>query len=368
MNDDVDPTTPPPSARISRRRALLGLSAVGGIGAATIGGFGFARGALSPEKLTPARFADRFEHVFGKHEGFRRNHAKGLSASGYFTSNGAGTEISKAAVFEAGTVPVTGRFSLSGGIPCAPDDASVVRGLGLQFDTPDGEQWRTAMVSIPVFLDSTPQNFVDRLVVSKADPDTGKPDMDKVNAYLAQHPETVAAMKIVHQSPPSSGFETTTFRGLNAFGFTNRSGRRVPVRWALVPEQETDSQPSSQGSPTEDYLFETLIKAADTSLRWRMILTIGNSQDQTHDATRPWPADRRTLDVGTVTITSVQTENPGNARDINFDPLVLPDGIMPLDDPLLNARSSVYAQSFARRSGEQHQPSKIDVAAVRNAK
>lgn len=367
MNEDVPPTTPPPSARISRRRALLGLSAVGGIGAATIGGFGFARGVLTPEKLTPARFADRFEHVFGKHEGFRRNHAKGLSASGYFTSNGAGTEVSKASVFEPGMVPVTGRFSLSGGMPCAPDDASVVRGLGLQFDIPNGEQWRTAMVSIPVFLDSTPQNFVDRLVASKTDPDTGEPDKEKVNDYLAQHPETVAAMKIVQQHPPSSGFETTTFRGLNAFEFTNRSGRSVPVRWMLVPEQEEESQPPSQELPSPDYLFEALIKAADTPLQWRLILTIGEPEDQTHDATRLWPEDRRTLEVGTVTINSVHTESPGNARDINFDPLVLPDGITALDDPLLNARSSVYAQSFARRSGEQHHPSQVDVEEVRDA-
>jgi catalase len=67
-----------------------------------------------------------------------------------------------------------------------------------------------------------------------------------------------------------------------------------------------------------------------------------------------------------VTIDVVQTEAPGNARDINFDPLVLPDGIAASDDPLLSARSSVYARSFTRRAGEPKRPSAVDVATVLN--
>jgi catalase len=53
-----------------------------------------------------------------------------------------------------------------------------------------------------------------------------------------------------------------------------------------------------------------------------------------------------------VTLDSVKPDAPGNARDINFDPLVLPAGIEPSDDPLLSARSAVYAASYRRRTGE----------------
>lgn len=366
MNDDPNPSNPLSSATVSRRGVLLGLSAVGGIGAATVGGLGYARGVLTPEKLTPGRFADRFENVYGKHPGFRRNHAKGLSASGYFSSNGAGIAVSTAAVFLPGDVPVSARFSLSGGLPCAPDGDTVVRGLGLLFNLPNGEQWRTAMVNIPVFLDSTPQNFIDRLTASKPVGDTGKPDPDKVGSYLAQHPETVAAMKIVHQRPPTSGFADSTFHGLNAFGFTNADGTRVPVRWKVIPEQPAKNAPAPASS-SEDYLFDALIEAsAHKPLVWRLMLVIGQPQDPTDDATRPWPEDRPSIDVGTLTIDSVHTEEAGNARDINFDPLILPHGIEALDDPLLSARSSVYARSFARRSGEPKKPSQVNVKAVRD--
>jgi hypothetical protein len=37
-------------------------------------------------------------------------------------------------------------------------------------------------------------------------------------------------------------------------------------------------------------------------------------------------------------VTGIEAEGDGNCRDINFDPLVLPAGIAPSDDPLLSAR------------------------------
>src|SRR5262249_52746328 len=78
--------TPPRIGRLTRRSALRGMGAVAGIAAVNVGGFAYAGGWLRPNALTPPRFADRFEHVYGRHDGFRRNHAKGLSATGSFAS------------------------------------------------------------------------------------------------------------------------------------------------------------------------------------------------------------------------------------------------------------------------------------------
>jgi catalase len=69
--------------------------------------------------------------------------------------------------------------------------------------------------------------------------------------------------------------------------------------------------------------------------------------------------------VGTLTLDRVESDDTSAARDINFDPLVLPAGIAPSDDPLLSARSAVYSQSFTRRAGEAKQPSAITPADVR---
>ena len=96
------------------------------------------------------------------------------------------------------------------------------------------------------------------------------------------------------------------------------------------------------------------------------MITIGEPGDPTNDATKPWPKSRRSVDAGTITISAVQTEEPGNARDINFDPLVLPDGITASDDPLPAARSAVYARSFTRRATEPKSPSEVNVSQVRS--
>jgi catalase len=348
---------------LTRRGALLGMGAVAGIAAVDVGGFAYAGGWLRPDALPPSRFADRFEHVYGRHDGFRRNHAKGLSATGTFVSTGAAAAICRAAVFQPGSVPLVGRFSLGGGLPDQADKPGIVRGLGLLLEV-NGQQWRTAMINIPVFTDSTPQGFYERLLASKALPDTGKPDPQHMAAFLDRHPETAAAMKIIKQSPPSTGFADSAFHGLNAFYFTNSAGTTVPVRWSAVPQ---DAQAAASSALGKDYLFDDLIRAvAQRPLSWRLVITIGEPGDPTNDATKPWPQSRRSVDAGIITISAVQTEETGNARDINFDPLVLPDGITASDDPLPAARSAVYARSFTRRAVEPKTPSEVNVSQVRS--
>jgi catalase len=95
-----------------------------------------------------------------------------------------------------------------------------------------------------------------------------------------------------------------------------------------------------------------------------LILTVGEPGDPLLDATLPWPSDRRSIDAGTLTLTGIETDSAGNARDINFDPLVLPDGIEPSDDSLLSARSAVYAASYRARTGEPKMPPAVQVDEV----
>ncbi len=49
---------------------------------------------------------------------------------------------------------------------------------------------------------------------------------------------------------------------------------------------------------------------------------------------------------GTLVIDSVESEDVSPARDITFDPLILPNGIAPSDDPILSVRSATYSQSL----------------------
>ncbi|MBV8863711.1 MAG: catalase family peroxidase [Mycobacterium sp.] len=332
----------------SRRDILRGVGIAGAFLLADLAAFLYANTWIGPDRLTPQVFLDGFTKVFGRQPGFRKNHAKGVSVAGWFDSNGNGSELSTATLFRPGRTPVVGRFSLAGGNPHAADTPAAVRGLGLAFGFPDSQQWRMALLNLPVFLDNSPRGFYDRLIASAVVPGTGKPDPTAMARFLTAHPETARAMGIVKRHPATTGFADSTYRGLNAFFFVNESKVRVPVRWSLTPLQQ--ALPPSAGA---NGLFDALVRQLRVGpLHWRLMLTAGAAADPTHDATLPWPADRRSVDAGLLTLDAVQTDRRGNARDVNFDPLVLPDGIEPSDDPLLSARSAVYAASYRRRTGE----------------
>ncbi len=339
------------SGVVTRRSVVLGIAAVGGFLAADLGAVLYARGPLgSRGRLTPQKFVDAFHEVAGVHPGYRLNHAKGVAVSGFFESNGAGAEVTKAAVFRTGRTPLVGRFSVPGGNPTVADTVNAPRGLGLAMGYPGDGQWRTAMLNLPVFQDNSVQGFYDRLLASRPVPGTGKPDPEAMAHFLAVHPETARAMTAIKRQPLTSGFADSTFRGLNAFYFVNADGDRTPVRWSLSPMREV--KPPGKSSNDPNMLFDTVIRDIRTGpLRWRLLVTVGEPEDDVRDATIAWPADRRTIDTGTVVLDSIATEAAGNGRDVNFDPMVLPDGIEPSEDPLLPARSAVYAASFRRRAG-----------------
>src|ERR1700756_678014 len=182
MPDDATPSTENQPAPLSASSTLARLAGIGVVILFVVGGFLYLGGWFSPHELTPARFVDGFEKVFGIHSGFRRNHAKGMCVSGFFDSNGQGTHLSKPVVFRTGRVLVVGRFSLGGGNPYVGDTPDTIRGLGLLFRLRDGEQWRAAVVNRPGFSVNTPQAFYDTLIASQSDPHTHKPDPEKLAA------------------------------------------------------------------------------------------------------------------------------------------------------------------------------------------
>src|SRR5271155_3797057 len=145
MNKESDPPTLSAPATLARL-ALIGVVALGCVGA-----FAYAGGWLSPDRLTQERLVSAFEAADGRHPGFRRNHAKGICATGWFESNGKAAALSRAAVFAPGRVPVVGRIAFAGGMPFVPDEPATVRSLALRFLPPGAEEWRTGMINIPVF-------------------------------------------------------------------------------------------------------------------------------------------------------------------------------------------------------------------------
>jgi catalase len=342
---------------LTSRAKLARFAAIGAmmLGAAVL--FAYTGGWYSPHRLSPNRLMAAFDAADGKFPGFRKNHAKGVCASGRFDSNGQAVRFSRAAVFKPGSTPVIGRFSLAGGMPFQTDAPDKVRAMALRFLPPGAEEWRTGMVSIPVFPFNSVQGFYDQLVASAPDPATGKPDPAKMKAFIEIHPEAARAFALIKSGWASNGFGDSTYNGLNAFRFTNAAGDTIAVRWSAVPVQAAAGETAAPASTTnKDYLFDDLIAAVAAHPRqWHLVITLAQPGDPTNDATVPWPPGRTQVDAGIITIDRISSEALGSCTNVNFDPLVLPAGIEASDDPVLSARSAAYARSFTLRAGQAHE-------------
>jgi catalase len=310
--------------------------------------FAYTAGWFAPKRLTPDKLVAAFAPPTGPALGHRRNHAKGICFTGTFEANGAGSELSKAPVFVSGTYPVLGRFNLGTPNPDAPDATVRVRGLGLQISTPDGQVWRSAMIDPPFFPVSTPQAFYQLLLAS------GSKDPNAMKTFVTANPEFAVFGDWAKSAPWTGSYAEEPYHSLDSFIFVDNSGSEHAVRWSLLPAAKpvTISQDELAKRGPDTLEQEITQRVAGAPQHWTMVVTVANPGDQTADPSKAWPADRRTIEVGTLTVQKIEAERDGPCRDINFDPTILPNGIKTSDDPFPAARSSAYAKSYDLRTAE----------------
>ena len=182
--------------------------------------------------------------------------------------------------------------------------------------------------------------------------------------FAAAHPEIAAFGAWAGSAPWTPSYAGDTFNGLNAFLLVDSSGATHAVRWSLKPQAELKGMSGEEFAKLgPDHLAaEITARVAAAPQRWNMVVTVADPSDPTADPSKAWPADRKSVEVGTLTVDKIQPEADGPCRDINFDPTILPDGIMVSDDPFPAARSAAYAKSFALRMSEEKNYPRGDAA------
>jgi catalase len=339
----------PQARQLTARSAIGPLALIAVVVACAAAAFAYTAGWFSPERLTPDKLVDAFTPPGGEPPlGHRRNHAKGVCFTGVFEANGAGAELSRAQVFAQGKYPVLGRFNLATTNPNAADATVRVRGFGLMITTPDGQEWRMAMIDPPFFPVSTPQAFYDLLLASASKDPNAMPTFAKANPEIAKFGDWAKS------APWTGSYAEERFNSLNSFIFVDSSGAEHAARWSLVPAaQPVAVSPEELAKRGPDFLEQEIAeRIRGGPLNWTMQVTVANPGDPTADPSQPWPQDRRSIDVGTLVVQQIEAERDGPCRDINFDPTVLPSGIRTSDDPFPAARSSAYAKSYDRRTAE----------------
>jgi catalase len=287
----------------------------------------------------------------GVHTGFRFAHAKGIVLTGTFTPAASAASISRAAHLQRTPVPVTVRFSDGTGVPQIPDNNpnAAPRGMAIRFTLPGNAVTDIVANSHNGFFVGTGEDFLAMLTAfASTTPTSAHPT--PAEKFFATHPR---ALKVVTDSrglPPS--FANLAFFGNNAFLFVDSAGVKRAGRYQILPAAgitTLDSAAAAKVSP--NYLFDELpVRLAKGPIKFRLVVQLANPGDPTHDGSIVWPDDRKVVELGSLSLTTIAPDNAALQRTLMYSPIILTPGIQLSDDPFPLLRASVYALSTAHRN------------------
>lgn len=307
--------------------------------------------APSPKSVNEQMVETLTKLAGGPHAGFRANHAKGLVVMGSFMPSASAASLSIAPHLQKKPVPVTVRFSNQTGVPTMPDndDNSKPYGIAIRFALPDTSFTDIVSISYNGFPTATPEEFLGLLnAVAASGPDAVKPT--PIEKFLDTHP--VAKTFVTTPKPTPVSYATQAFYGVNSFKFTNAKNVSQFGRYQILPiggEKFLSQSENSKVSAT--YLMDELPKRLKTTpAKYKLWVQLAKEGDAINDGSISWPKERPMVDLGTLTLISVVSDSLTAQKKLDYNPLVLPDGIEPSNDPILLARPGSYGFSIKQRN------------------
>lgn len=295
----------------------------------------------------PAAMVDALNNTFGKHAGKRASHAKGFCAVGRFTPAADVDAFVASPLFAAGALHATARFSIGGGNPGVSDKSRSARGLAIRVS--DGlSSWDLVLLSEAVFFAATPASFVSFLEARVADPDTRKPDPQKVAAHNLRFPDGARqpALLAAHAAPAS--YATTPYFSNNAFIFRAKDGTARTARIIVTPAAGTHYLSEEDERDFPDAYLEAELEARlqGGAVEFEIAAQLPADGDSLSDPSAPWTG-AGSVALGRLSITALAA--PAACDGLVFVPVNLPSGISASDDPILRSRAAAYAVSLKRR-------------------
>lgn len=273
-----------------------------------------------------------------------RNHAKGFCTSGSFIPNPKLHNTLAIPFFKQAEIPITARFSLGGTNPHA-SDRGTGRFMSLKIDG-DKESLNFVTTNSPVFFASNLEEFFNFQTKVKQGAE-GK------QWLVDNQPNAKAFFDYIKTLPPSASFANSRYFGVNSFLFSANNGDIKPGRWSFEPVDGVVnlSQDQLDKLPNNFLKDELLTRIQQKPAAWDLYIQLAEPGDEINDPTVLWPETRQRLLVGQVLIDGSRDNKSATMqcdRGI-FNPVLLPEGIKPSADPILNARTPAYIESFIRR-------------------
>ena len=146
-------------------------------------------------------------------------------------------------------------------------------------------------------------------------------------------------------------YARASYHAVHTFMVTAPDGVRRPVRFSWQPVAGVrNTDPTA--APRDKYLFEELEnRLRRWPARFLLMMTIGEAGDALDDPTKPWPATRIRVVMGTLTLIKVAEDQDADGERISFNPCRLAPGIEVSGDPILEARLGAYEVSREMRGG-----------------
>jgi catalase len=296
---------------------------------------------------------DAIADVYGRHEGHRAAHAKGTLCGATFTATPEAAALSRAEHFNGTPVRAHVRFSNGSGDPASHDGQRDGRGMAVKLYL-DAGTTDIVGINLPVFFVRNADDFLAFNRARKPDPATGAPNMEAVGAFLADHPETLAAVHAALSTPPAASYLQVAYRSLHAFRLIDAAGEGRFARYEFVPEAgEAELSDEDAMARDADFLQADIAeRLAAGPAAFTLRFQLAGEGDAIDDPTVAWPEDRVTVDAGRLEIDRIATGEREQGDDVLvFDPTRVVDGVELSGDAILQARRGAYAQSVLRRSG-----------------
>ncbi len=300
------------------------------------------------QQSSPAQLVDALHSAFGNHHA-RAVHAKGIILEGIFTPAAEAANITTAAYFKKGKLPVVVRFSDFTGIPDISDANGLAnpRGFAIKFKLPDGSSTDIVGHSFDGFPTATSDEFRELLLaIGASGPDAAKPTA--LDNFLGGHP--IAKTFLTTQKPAPVSYGTTSYFGVNAFKFTNEKGESHFIRYQFISEEGghyLTAEETAKANP--DYLQKEIpIRVAKKSIKFKMYAQLAEEGDKIEDPSVAWPASRKLVLLGTIEITKMASNTVAEDKALFFIPNNVPAGISPAD-PMIDFRSQAYPISVKER-------------------
>jgi catalase len=291
--------------------------------------------------------------IYGEHPGRRALHAKGIWCEGIFAATPEAAALSRATHLQGEPVTALIRLSNGSGDPESHDAQREVRGMAVKLRPDNGDETDILATTAVAHATRTPEDFLELLEARRPDPDTGQPDMEKLGAFLGEHPEAQPAIQSVIGSEPPASFATLTYFSPHSFKLVNGDGNGTWVRFRWRPEAGEARIPDDEARERgRDYLSQELAERLRSGkVEFELLLQLAAEDDPIEDPSAVWPDDRELVVGGRLEITDL-VDDPESGGHIDvFDPTRIVDGIELSDDPVLHARPKAYSVSAYKRLG-----------------